>query len=119
MSERKGGTGVVLFAHGSTVEEANEGVRKLARRIHETGAYPFVRAAFLDCADPNLSAALEEASRTGLARVIIVPYFLVSGMHISRDLPRLVALCRQNHSELEIEVSPSLEDHPLMPAIIL
>jgi sirohydrochlorin ferrochelatase len=119
MSERSPNAGLVLFAHGSTVDEANESVRQLARQIQVTAGYRFVRAAFLDCAEPQLSAALEEASRAGLERVIVVPYFLVTGIHISRDLPRLVTQCRKDHPSLEIEVCQPLEGHPLMAALIL
>lgn len=112
-------TGIVLFAHGSSVREANEGVRELARRVRDAGPYPFVREAFLELAPPDLGAALAEAARAGVTRVVVIPYFLTLGIHLRRDLPRLVAIHGEKHPELEIEVGPSLEGHPQMPAIIL
>ena len=38
---RNGESAVILFAHGSAVEEANQGVRELARRIQEDGSYAY------------------------------------------------------------------------------
>ena len=112
-------TGILLFAHGSSVEEANRGVHELARQVEETGPFGYVRAAFLELALPDLGAAVAQAVEAGCRHVIVIPYFLTMGIHLRRDLPNLVAPQRQKHPDLEIEVGQSLEGHPLMPSIIL
>jgi sirohydrochlorin ferrochelatase len=112
-------TGVLLFAHGSPVEEANRGVHDLAGKIAAVGPYRYVRAAFLDGAQPDLLAGVVEAAKAGLERLIVIPYFLTVGLHLRRDLPRLVAAAKEKHPNFEIAVGQSLEGHPLMPSIIL
>jgi sirohydrochlorin ferrochelatase len=112
-------TGILLFAHGSPVEEANRGVHDLAQKIEATGPYRYVRAAFLDSAQPDLLAGVMEAAEAGLERLIVIPYFLTVGLHLRRDLPKLVAAAREKHPNFEIAVGQSLEGHPLMPSIIL
>jgi sirohydrochlorin ferrochelatase len=112
-------TGILLFAHGSPVEEANRGVHELVEKIAAAGPYRYVRAAFLDCAQPDLAAAVTSAVEAGLRRVVVIPYFLTMGLHLHRDLPDLVAAAKEKHPEFEIAVGQSLEGHPLMPSIIL
>lgn len=112
-------TAILLFAHGSSVDEANRGVHELARQIQDGGPYAYVRAAFLEIAQPDLGEAVTQAINAGLHRVIIIPYFLTMGIHLRRDLPRLVAVQKQKYPGLEIEVGQSLEGHPLMPSIII
>lgn len=112
-------TGILLFAHGSPVEEANQGVRELGRKIAAAGPYGYVRAAFLGGGQPDLSSGVREATRAGLHRLIIIPYFLTLGLHLRRDLPALVAAAKAEHPQLEIIVGESLEGHPAMPSIIL
>ncbi len=119
MSAQDTTTGVVLFAHGSSVREANDGVRELARQVRDDGPYAFVREAFLESAQPDLGAALDEAAQSGLKRVIVIPFFLTLGIHLRRDLPRLVEIHKQKHPGLEVEVGPSLEGLSEMPSIIL
>ncbi len=119
MSTKDETTGIVLFAHGSSVDEANRGVRELARRTQEMGPYGYVRAAFLELAQPDLSTAIAQAVEARLRRVIIIPYFLTMGIHLRRDLPSLVAPEKAKYPGLEIEVGQSLEAHPLMTSIIL
>jgi sirohydrochlorin ferrochelatase len=112
-------TGIILFAHGSSVAEANQSVHELAKRVSQEGTCDYVRAAFLELAEPSLEAAIAAAREAGLRRVIVIPYFLTLGIHLQRDLPRLVEPLRERHPALEIEVGPSLEGHPQMPAMIL
>jgi sirohydrochlorin ferrochelatase len=110
---------IILFAHGSAVEEANEGVRKLARRIQGHGGYAYVRASFLGPGKPELGPAIAEAVAEGFDRIVVIPYFLTLGIHLRRDLPRLVAAEEQKHPGLEIRVGRSLEDHPEMASLVL
>lgn len=110
---------LVLFAHGSSVEEANRGVHELAATLQARGPYTYVRAAFLELGHPDFGEAVEQAVNSGHRHVIVVPYFLTMGIHLRRDLPNLIAAQRQRHPDIVIEVTDSLEGHPLMPSIIL
>lgn len=119
MSGNENSTGIVLFAHGSSIEGANRSIENLAGEVRAAGPYAYVGAAFLELARPNLSDALEGALEAGLKHVIIIPYFLTMGVHLQQDLPRLIAEERRRHPNLEIIVAESLEGHPLMATIIL
>ena len=119
MNESEKRLGIVLFAHGSAVEEAIQSVHELARQVQEQGAYGYVRAAFLDVAQPDLDAAIGRAVEAGVCRVIVIPYFLTMGIHLQRDLPNLIAPQKKKHPNLEIKVGRSLDDHPQMASIIL
>lgn len=112
-------TGILLFAHGSRVEEANCGVHDLARKVQESGGISYVRAAFLEMAQPDLSTAIAEAVLAGHERIVVIPYFLTLGVHMRRDLPELLARQKQLYPTLEIEVGEPLEGHPLLPSLIL
>jgi len=111
-------TAILLFAHGSRVEEANRGVRELAREVERNGPHTYVRAAFLELGAPDLATAVHEAAEAGFRRVIVIPYFLTLGLHLSRDLPSLVEAEKQKFPDLEIIVGQPLEGHPLMTSII-
>ena len=112
-------TGILLFAHGSPVEEANRGVHALAAKIEAAGPYAFVRAAFLDGGQPDLAGGVSHAADAGIEQLIIIPYFLTVGLHLRRDLPRLIAAVREQHPGLKIHLGQSLEGHPLMPSLVL
>lgn len=109
---------LVVFAHGSRIEEANEAVRRLAAETAEQSGFSVWRTAFLELGKPDLAAAVSELADEGARRVVIIPYFLTMGVHLSQDLPRMVAALRREHREIEILCSPPLDGHPALPEIL-
>lgn len=112
-------TGIAVFAHGSSVESANEAVRIVAKRIASDSEFPLQVTCFLDGGKPDLPTAVEELLSQGATRVLIVPYFLTTGLHLKRDLPDLIRQIRDVHPTLPIEVTPPLDGHPALGEILL
>ena len=83
-------TGIIVFAHGSRIESANEAVRTVAAELARTGPATRVEAAFLELGQPDLPTAASRLAEQGVERLVIVPYFLTLGLHMERDLPRIV-----------------------------
>ena len=52
------------------------------------------------------------------ARILITPYFLTMGRHLTEDLPRLIDQIRPQHPELTLQASPPLDGHPELAAIL-
>jgi sirohydrochlorin ferrochelatase len=111
-------TGIIVFAHGSRVESANEAVRAVARDLVRAAPCDRVLAAFLELGQPDLASAASELAEAGVERLVILPYFLTLGLHMERDLPRLVDGIRQNHKHLRVDVAPPLDGHPALAEIL-
>jgi sirohydrochlorin ferrochelatase len=106
--------GYVVFGHGSTVESANDAVRAMAAELQRRNGQEAVETAFLEAGKPDLRGAIESLAGQGVEHMIVIPYFLTLGMHLQRDLPRLVEEIRAVHPGLEIEVTPPLDGHPAL-----
>lgn len=111
-------TGYVVFAHGSSIESANDAVRAVAAEMARRGGLELVVAAFLEGGKPDLAGALE-AMAGNVSRVVVVPYFLTLGLHLQRDLPKLIDKIKSAHPGLGIEVTPPLDQHPAMVDALL
>ncbi|MGD0500867.1 MAG: CbiX/SirB N-terminal domain-containing protein [Bryobacteraceae bacterium] len=111
--------GIVVFAHGSCVEAANEAVRAAARELARAGGFEHVETAFLELGEPGLSGAVDRLTKAGIRRVLVLPYFLTLGLHLERDLPRIVGEIQRDHENLDIRVAPPLEGHPALVEILL
>lgn len=112
-------TGYVVFAHGSSVESANDAVRAAAAEMARRGKFEAVEAAFLEGGQPDLAGAVEILAGCGLTRVVVIPYFLTLGLHLQRDLPHLVEQIRAAHPEIVIQVTAPLDGHPAMVDALL
>ncbi len=103
------GTAVVFFAHGSPVESANDGVREAARAAAGRAGFERWAAAFLEGGRPDLAAAVDQLAAGGATCILVVPYFLTLGLHLQRDLPRLVAEAARRHPGVEIRCGEPLQ----------
>jgi sirohydrochlorin ferrochelatase len=111
--------GIVVFAHGSRVEAANDAVRRSCAELSAAAEGAPVEAAFLELAQPDLAGAVRRLLALGVGEVAVVPYFLTLGKHLERDLPRLVADVAIKCPGLRIGVAPPLDGHPAMVGILL
>jgi sirohydrochlorin ferrochelatase len=112
-------TGIVIFAHGSSVASANEAVRIVAGGVARQGGFELVEAAFLEQGAPDLAEAVGRLARRGASRILVVPYFLTLGLHLQRDLPRIVAEITRIQPGVEIRVTPPLDGHPAMTQALI
>jgi sirohydrochlorin ferrochelatase len=105
-------TGIVVFAHGSRIESANESVRLAAAELARAGGYSLVESAFLELGHPDLEGAVRKLVEAGATRVVVIPYFLTLGMHLERDLPRIISSISEKNKGLEIVATAPLDGHP-------
>jgi sirohydrochlorin cobaltochelatase len=78
-------TTVLLVGRGSTDPDANAEVAKVARLLAETTDVAGVEYAFVSLAPPDTRAGLERCRLLGAQRIVVLPYFLFTGV-----LPRRV-----------------------------
>jgi sirohydrochlorin ferrochelatase len=111
-------TGIVIFAHGSSVPSANAAVKAVAEAAAAAGGFERVETAFLE-AQPGLAEAVARLADSGATRILVVPYFLTLGIHLQRDLPAMVDQLVQKHSNMEIRVTPPLDGHPALVGVLV
>lgn len=112
-------TGLVVFAHGSSVAGANASVVRVTERMAAEGGYELVEAAYLELAQPDLREAVARLAARGATRIVVIPYFLTLGIHLRRDLPRIVAELAGIHEGVRIDVTEPLDGHPSLVGILL
>jgi sirohydrochlorin ferrochelatase len=111
-------TGLVIFAHGSSVASANAAVESIAQATAKAGGF-LVQVGFLEPVHPSLDEAVDTLVERGVSRVLVVPYFLTLGLHLQRDLPVIVDRIASRHPALEIRVTPPLDGHQALMQIVL
>jgi sirohydrochlorin cobaltochelatase len=80
------GTTVLLVGRGSSDPDANAEVARAARLLDETTDVAGVEYAFVSLAAPGVPAGLDRCAALGARRIVVLPYFLFTGV-----LPRRVA----------------------------
>jgi sirohydrochlorin ferrochelatase len=112
---------LLLIAHGSRKQAANEEIGRLAQRVETLAGddYGAVVAAFLELAEPDIQQGVERCIELGATEIVAVPYFLAAGRHVAQDIPGELACARAGHPELSIELSQYVGDNEAMPVLVL
>lgn len=110
-------TGIVVFGHGSSVASANEAVRTIAARAAAEGGWNLFETAFLEAA-PRLDEAVARLAAAGAKEILVLPYFLTLGIHLQRDLPKLVEDLAGRYG-VQIRVADPLDGHPELSRILV
>ena len=116
--QTNGRPALIVFAHGSRVEGANEAVRRVAAQAAERSGFELWETAFLELAAPDLPTAVAGLTARGARRIIVTPYFLTMGMHLTEDLPRILESIAAQHPGVELECAPPLDGHPALVEIL-
>ncbi|MDH3535553.1 MAG: CbiX/SirB N-terminal domain-containing protein [Gammaproteobacteria bacterium] len=112
---------MMLIAHGSRKQSANDEVRQLAQRVQELGGgdYDAVVPAFLELAEPDIQQGIASCIELGASEIVAVPYFLAAGRHVAQDIPGELACARAGNPGVSIEMSQYLGENDTMAGLIL
>lgn len=109
----------IILAHGSRLEAANEEICSIVDQLQKIDAGMIYGPAFMSFGEPDLSGAIEEMVSRGVQDIVIMPFFIGLGSHISRDIPELLKREKSKHPHLELKVTEPLAGHPGLIDIIL
>jgi sirohydrochlorin ferrochelatase len=111
-------TAVLLIAHGSRHAPANEDLIVMAARLAEADEYSIVEAAFLELAEPDIASGGARCVERGATLVLMIPYFLSSGVHLIRDLTAARDALIARHPSIEFRLGPPLGPDPLLDSLV-
>lgn len=112
-------TAVLLIAHGSRRKEANQDLLEIAHRLREEGRYDVIEVGYLELAEPTIQEACRNCADRGATCVLMLPYFLSAGRHVTADLERFRADNAVRHPHVDFRMCPPLGLHPRMIDIVL
>ncbi len=102
---------LVVVGRGSSDPDANSNVTKVTRMLVEGFGFGWGETLYSGVTFPLVEPGLRQVVRLGYRRVVVFPYFLFSGVLVSRIVQhsRLVAA---DHPEVEFLEASYLGDHP-------
>jgi len=112
---------LLLIAHGSRNQSANDEIRRLARCVADLHGndYEAVVPAFLEIAEPDIHQGIVQSVERGATSIVVVPYFLAGGNHVSRDIPAEIARAAAEMPQVEITISQYLGSSDAMANLVL
>jgi len=112
---------LLIIAHGSRRRQANAEIEQLVERLRvlSTGSYAIVKHAFLEFAEPTIDETIAELVAAGCRQVVVFPYFLSAGSHVSIDIPAAIDKARRQYPPVTFRITRHLGDLEAVATLIL
>jgi sirohydrochlorin ferrochelatase len=110
---------VIILGHGSKSAGADKAIQRIAVEVKKRGGCEIVEQAFLQHSTPGLMETIEACAGRNAGRIVIVPFFMQSGAHVTKDVPVLIEQAKKNHPGIEILMTDCVGSHPLMAEIVM
>lgn len=111
-------TALLLIAHGSRRQEANDDLGFLAQQLRERNHYAFVQTSFLELTTPTIAEGGALCVAAGAKRVVMLPYFLSAGVHARDDMMAAREELASRFPEVEFLLAQPLGRHPLLVEVV-
>jgi len=104
---------LVVVGRGSSDPDANSNVAKVTRMLVEGFGFGWGETVYSGVTFPLVEPGLRHVVRLGFRRIVVFPYFLFSGVLVSR-IRQHTERVAADHPELEFLEAGYLGDHPLV-----
>lgn len=118
MTTTEPATAVLLIAHGSRNPAANNELHDLAHRLRARVPHPIVVPCFLELAEPDIAAGGDRCVALGARRVLMIPYFLSTGVHVATDLVDARLELQARHPAIDFRLGTPLGPDPLLDDLV-
>jgi sirohydrochlorin cobaltochelatase len=111
-------TAVLLLGRGGSDPDANSDLYKMTRLFWEKTNYSLVEAAFMGVTNPLVDEGVERCIKLGAKKIIILPYFLFTGILIKR-LEKLVVDFEEKYPGIQFKLAGYFGFHPNLENILM
>ncbi len=113
---------IILIGHGSPKKDANK-LELMGKMLHSmlhagcTG--DCVKVAYLQFAEPDIMGAIEECARGGAKKIILHPFFLSAGMHVTKDIPGMIKEAEGLYPDVKFIYTEPIGIHEKLVQIVM
>ncbi len=95
---------IILLGHGSRVPEAGKDMERVAARLREKYGYQLVDVCFMSRLGPHFPEVFQKCVNLVATKVLVIPYFLHSGLHLVRDFPEMLQVEAQKFPGVTLQM---------------
>jgi sirohydrochlorin ferrochelatase len=110
---------LLIVDHGSRREESNDLLKKIAEMMRDRFGLSIVHYAHMELGRPTIQQGFDACVADGAEEVIVHPYFLGPGGHVTTDIPALVKQAANRHPGIAFRITEPLGIHTKIGEVIL
>ncbi len=112
-------TAAIILFHGSKAEGSIEIVQRILAEVRRHSTCEIVQGAFLRHSQPALMDVVQHCVQQNIDKIVVVPFFLQMGTHVTADIPILIEKAKKKYPGLQISATDAVGSHSGMIDIVL
>ena len=109
---------IILLGHGSRVTNAGQNMEKVAAKLKALYGFKSVEYCFMSRLGPHFPETLEKLVTAGEKDIVVIPYFLHSGLHIVLDIPEMLQDEAARYQGVKISFGVNLGYDDMLVALV-
>jgi len=109
---------VILMGHGSRVPDAGKGMEMVAERLLGDGTFKIVETCYMERLGTRFADALGKCVEQGAKSVLLLPYFLHTGLHTRVDIPMMMRREAEKHDGIKVVFGNNLGFDELLVELV-
>ncbi len=109
---------VLILGHGSMREEANRTLFSIAGLLKNRLPGKIIQPAFMQFGKPDFFDGANTCIDAGADRIIVHPYFLASGDHVTKDIPDMIENISKKHPTVQFIFTKPLGIHNALTSVV-
>lgn len=113
---------ILLLGHGSPKKDANkldQMAAMLHTMLHAGCRENCVKVAYLQFAEPGIMDTIRDSVSRGARKVVLHPFFLSAGMHVTKDIPEMIEEARGLYPDVTFIYTEPLGVHEKLAHIVM
>ncbi|MRH43897.1 hypothetical protein GH741_14740 [Aquibacillus halophilus] len=109
---------IVYVGHGSKNVKRNKQFISFINYSKQAIDYSVQEIGWLEFSEPKIKGAIEKCIKKGATAIIVVPVFLLSGVHVKKDIPSQIIAAQKQYPFLTIKVANPLGVDSIMVELL-
>lgn len=112
---------VMIVGHGSRSLKSQEDFNKVIDIMKEKLSHTKVYGTNMELAEPLMDSTIDQIVKENseLSEIAVVPFFLLEGMHIRKDIPEKLEEFRMKYPNIKITFGKPLGADPILAEVLL
>ncbi|MCT4640289.1 MAG: CbiX/SirB N-terminal domain-containing protein [Bacteroidales bacterium] len=110
---------LIILGHGSRSKDAQEEFSFIVDTIKNKVNYKEVAGAYMEISEPSLEDTVEKLYNGGSRDIIILPYFLFTGIHIKEDIPEILEKLQNKFEGIKLTFGTPFGKEELIADILI
>jgi precorrin-8X/cobalt-precorrin-8 methylmutase len=113
---------IILLGHGSPKKDANKLEQvgaMLHNMLHPGCSDACISVGYMEFAEPKIPDAIASAVARGSKKIILHPFFLSAGQHVTKDIPDMIGEARKNYPDVKFIYTEPLGIHEKLAQIVM